>query len=166
MEEDDDLVVSYDAENTYGDEGYVWPYKSPPRKWDHDLMGYPPGPGRPKGSGRRADLSQQVFTHLTVIERVEDHVTPSGGKHPRYRCECACGAEVFELGHNLTGGRRKSCGCRSQAMRDDWRKEDREATRAKVNAAWERRLAEHESAEAEREWQRRLAAERRRNGLL
>lgn len=58
----------------------------------------------------RADLTGQVFDHLTVLERIGDHVTPSGGQHARYRCMCDCGTETLVLGHNLTGYRTTSCG--------------------------------------------------------
>src|SRR5690349_12407200 len=75
-----------------------------PRAFSATRMAYPPGPGRPKGSTnrKRKDLSGEVFGRLSVVERVDDHITPSGKSHPRYRCRCECGSETLVLGHNLT----------------------------------------------------------------
>lgn len=53
----------------------------------------------------------KVFDHLSVVERLEDYVTPTGGKHKRYLCKCSCGKETAVLKEYLTSGRQKSCGC-------------------------------------------------------
>lgn len=85
-----------------------------PRAFSASRMAYPPGPGRPPGSKNRKprkDLSGQVFGQLAVLERVEDHVTPSGKAHAKYRCVCDCGTEVLVLGHNLSGYKTTACGC-------------------------------------------------------
>lgn len=162
--EDEPNTIQYDSDETYGGDGYVWPYKAPPRQWDHTLNGYPPGPGRPKGT-KRADLSGQVFEHLTVVERIEDHVTPSGGKHPNYRCQCVCGKSVDALGTNLKAGRTKSCGCQAADLRAAWREEEMELHRQHVRQSCERYEAWKVSEErAEQERQLHMAA-RSRDGL-
>lgn len=51
------------------------------------------------------------FTRLVVISRVDDYVSPSGGKHIKYLCRCDCGTEKAVLKEHLTSGRQKSCGC-------------------------------------------------------
>lgn len=156
--------IAYSAEDTYGDEGYVWPYGSSPRRWDHTLNAYPPGPGRPKGT-KRADLSGQVFEFLTVVERVEDRITPSGKTHPIYRCRCVCGTTVEAYGANLKDGKTKSCGCKAAGLRATWRKEEQGLQRKRV-----REEVEHYEAwkisdrRVDRDHQI-LREERQRNGL-
>lgn len=51
------------------------------------------------------------FGMLTVIERADDAVCPSGSKHKRYKCLCNCGNETIVLKEHLTSSRTKSCGC-------------------------------------------------------
>lgn len=83
-----------------------------------------PASVRPRSS-QRADLSGQVFDHLTVIERVQDQVKPSGKRHPSYRCVCSCGEERVVRGDNLTGYRTTSCGhMRGRVTRDPILTED------------------------------------------
>lgn len=55
---------------------------------------------------RLIDLTGQRFGRLTVIERA-----PSAGRHPRWLCECECGASIVAYGSNLKRGRTQSCGC-------------------------------------------------------
>ena len=57
------------------------------------------------------DLTGQRFGRLTVIERADDHVGPSGRKHVVWRCKCDCGNEVIVRSVNLKSGHTKSCGC-------------------------------------------------------
>jgi hypothetical protein len=56
------------------------------------------------------DLTGQRFEHLTVIERVEDHVTKGGNRLVAYKCRCDCGSEIIALSQKLLTGRMKSCG--------------------------------------------------------
>ena len=60
-----------------------------------------------------------VFSWLTVIDRAENYVTPSGKKHSAIRCVCRCGAERVVLAASLKRGATKSCGCygRSKELR-------------------------------------------------
>ena len=51
------------------------------------------------------------FGRLTVIKRVEDYVTKSGGRHARYLCACDCGVQKEVMKEYLTSGRVRSCGC-------------------------------------------------------
>lgn len=40
------------------------------------------------------DLSEKIFGYLKVIERTNDHISNSGQKKVRWRCECLlCGRE-------------------------------------------------------------------------
>lgn len=59
------------------------------------------------------DLTGQRFGMLTVVERVDDYVSPSGGKSPRWRCICDCGNEKIALSCWLRSGAVTSCGCMS-----------------------------------------------------
>lgn len=62
--------------------------------------------------GRFKDLTGQRFGRLTVIERVEDHIMPSGEKRSRWLCKCDCGNEITIIGKALTKKNgTKSCGC-------------------------------------------------------
>jgi hypothetical protein len=54
------------------------------------------------------------FERLVVLERLADHITPSGGKHAKFKCVCDCGVRVDVLGSALRGKetyRTRSCGC-------------------------------------------------------
>ena len=62
--------------------------------------------------GKFKDLTGQRFGRLTVINRVEDHVMPSGEKRSRWFCKCDCGNEITVIGKALTKKNgTKSCGC-------------------------------------------------------
>lgn len=61
--------------------------------------------------GQFVDLAGERFGKLTVIERVDDYVNPSGRKLVRYRCRCDCGNEIFALANALRNGDVSSCGC-------------------------------------------------------
>lgn len=50
------------------------------------------------------------FGYLTVVERAEDYVLPSGRKCVRWSCKCDCGNEVIVFANNL-GKTTLSCGC-------------------------------------------------------
>lgn len=58
-------------------------------------------------SGKRIDLSGQIFGRLTVISL--------HGIHPKgqclWKCKCICGNETVLLGTTLKRGVTKSCGC-------------------------------------------------------
>ena len=56
---------------------------------------------------RFIDLSERVFTHLTVLVPV--HQDSRRIRH--WHCRCSCGEMVTVAGNNLTSGNSKSCGC-------------------------------------------------------
>lgn len=54
------------------------------------------------------------YARLLVLARIDDHITPAGVPHARYRCRCDCGKVVDVLGSALRGKagyRTRSCGC-------------------------------------------------------
>lgn len=55
----------------------------------------------------RKDLSGQRFSHLSVI----DFAGIGKNGHALWRCLCDCGTEKVIVGHKLTEGEAKSCGC-------------------------------------------------------
>lgn len=59
----------------------------------------------------RMDLIGQRFGRLTVIEKADDYVIPSGFHYAAWKCKCDCGniAEVKQ--QKLIQGVTKSCGC-------------------------------------------------------
>jgi len=57
------------------------------------------------------NLIGQKFGRLTVIERADDYVGPSGTRATKYRCLCECGNMVDVVGASLTIGYTNSCGC-------------------------------------------------------
>lgn len=59
------------------------------------------------------DLTGQKFNKLTVIERVDDYISPKGEHKPRWRCSCDCGEndDVIVTSNRLKRGDTKSCGC-------------------------------------------------------
>lgn len=61
--------------------------------------------------GKFLDLTGEVFTRLTVIERAEDYVSPKGQHMVCWNCRCECGNKITATSNTLTTGRTKSCGC-------------------------------------------------------
>lgn len=57
------------------------------------------------------NLIGQKFGKLTVVDRMEDYIYPSGKTSTRWLCECDCGNEIVVIGQNLKKGLTKSCGC-------------------------------------------------------
>lgn len=68
---------------------------------------------------RLIDLTGQRFGRLTVLERAENYVTPSGEKKSKWNCICDCGEHCTVVGTQLTSGKTKSCGCLSRQMTAD-----------------------------------------------
>ena len=64
-----------------------------------------------KAYARRENLIGMKFGRLTVIEKAEDHVYPSGAHRPRYKCLCDCGNEVIVMANSLKNKSCQSCGC-------------------------------------------------------
>ena len=57
--------------------------------------------------GKFIDLTNQKFSKLTVIERLENNKY----KQATWRCICDCGTEITVVGKSLISGNTKSCGC-------------------------------------------------------
>ncbi len=60
---------------------------------------------------RLIDLTGQTFGRLTVLDRADNYVTPSGHERVQWYCKCECGKGVIVIGSNLKNGRTQSCGC-------------------------------------------------------
>lgn len=62
------------------------------------------------------------INHLTVLERTEDRISPSGYKRAMYKCECDCEYHniVIVDGYRLEHGLTKSCGCIRKDMVAKW----------------------------------------------
>lgn len=63
--------------------------------------------------GKFKDLTGQLFGRLTVIERVDDYVSPKGQHKVQYLCQCNCGNEIIVSSGDLRSGNTRSCGCLS-----------------------------------------------------
>lgn len=61
----------------------------------------------------RENLIGQTFGKLTVIERTNDYVSPSGKRKARWLCECSCKEKnrIVVNQDNLKSGHTLSCGC-------------------------------------------------------
>jgi hypothetical protein len=63
----------------------------------------------------KIDLTGMVFGRLTVIEKADDHIEPSGAHRAKWLCECSCANHTVKaiLEKNLLDkrGGTKSCGC-------------------------------------------------------
>lgn len=57
------------------------------------------------------DLISRKFHNLTVLEKTDSHIFPSGKKCAMYLCKCDCGNKVIVQARNLRNGNTKSCGC-------------------------------------------------------
>ena len=57
------------------------------------------------------DLTGKKFGKLTIVERTESKILPSGQHITMWKCECECGAITIVSGANLRKGNTKSCGC-------------------------------------------------------
>lgn len=51
-------------------------------------------------------------SRLTVLERAEDYVSPSGGHVEQWLCQCECGSNPIVVSkYRIKNGQTKSCGC-------------------------------------------------------
>lgn len=53
----------------------------------------------------------KTFSRLTVVKRLENHVTVGGTKFSKWLCRCVCGNEIPVIGIDLKSGKTQSCGC-------------------------------------------------------
>ena len=63
------------------------------------------------------DITGNRYGRLTVIERAESIVLPSGQIKTAWRCKCDCGNEVIIRVCDLKSGKTKSCGCYKKDFR-------------------------------------------------
>ena len=66
--------------------------------------------------GKYIDLTGQTFGFLTVIERAENRIQPSGQSVPQWLCRCICGNTKIVRGRDLRYGGVRSCGCKKMDM--------------------------------------------------
>lgn len=52
----------------------------------------------------------KTYNYLTVLRRVDDHITSGGNKFPAYECQCVCGRHKVVVAAKLKNGHVKSCG--------------------------------------------------------
>lgn len=57
------------------------------------------------------DLTGKTFGKLTVLQRAENKIYPSGRKKRQWLCVCTCGKQTLAMSEKLINGRKKSCGC-------------------------------------------------------
>ena len=57
------------------------------------------------------DILGWRFGKLSVIERVDNHITPGGLVVAKWLCRCDCGTYKIFTSGNLRCGHSKSCGC-------------------------------------------------------
>lgn len=68
-------------------------------------------------------LEGKQYGQLTVIRRVDDHVSESGRKYKQYLCRCSCGNEVTVFRDNLVGGKTTKCkDCKTKVLVEASRK--------------------------------------------
>ena len=59
----------------------------------------------------KKDLTGMVFGRLTVLEQVEDYISPQGAHRAMWLCQCECGKTTIVSGNALKRHLTKSCGC-------------------------------------------------------
>ena len=71
------------------------------------------------------DLVGQKFGRLTVLEQVDDFISPVNHKRrSRWKCRCDCGNIVEVNGTDLTSGNTLSCGCYKRDITSETHFED------------------------------------------
>lgn len=69
---------------------------------------------------KKLDLIGEKFGYLTVIK--EDGHNSSG--KIEWKCKCVCGKIIKTTGNNLRSGNSRSCGCKTQELNRNTKKED------------------------------------------
>lgn len=61
----------------------------------------------------KKDLTGQEFNRLTVLEQVEDYISPKGRHDSQWLCECSCQnkTKIIVRGTQLHSKKTQSCGC-------------------------------------------------------
>lgn len=63
------------------------------------------------------DLTGMKYGRWTVIERVEDYISPKGRHEAKWLCKCECGNIDTIRTSSLRSGKSKSCGCLKKELR-------------------------------------------------
>ena len=79
--------------------------------------------------GKCIDLTGQKFGRLTVIERAENKIEPSGHQKTQWECKCDCGNVVVVLGDLLRRNVTKSCGCLNSELVSQRNKDNKKYNR-------------------------------------
>lgn len=66
-------------------------------------------------SGRPLKLNGQKFNYLTVLKK---HPVRTSDRKIKWFCLCECGNKTVVYGKNLVSGHTKSCGCKSERIKD------------------------------------------------
>jgi hypothetical protein len=53
----------------------------------------------------------QTFERLSIVKRLENHITEGGTTFSKWLCRCVCGKEIPVIGIDLKSGKTRSCGC-------------------------------------------------------
>ncbi len=53
----------------------------------------------------------RTFGRLSVINRLENHISKGGTTFSKWLCRCVCGNDVLVIGIDLKSGKTRSCGC-------------------------------------------------------
>ena len=64
----------------------------------------------------KIDLTNKVFSRLTVIKQAENIQTPNGRSHVAWECQCECGNSIIVRGEYLRNGHTVSCGCKRKEV--------------------------------------------------
>lgn len=67
----------------------------------------------------REDLTEKRFGRWTVIEQIEDYITPDERHEAQWLCKCDCGEVKPVLGYALNRGTSQSCGCLAQELKTE-----------------------------------------------
>lgn len=59
----------------------------------------------------KENLMGKTFGRLTVLNQVEDYISPNGQHHAQWMCQCECGSECVTTSNRLKRGKALSCGC-------------------------------------------------------
>ena len=82
----------------------------------------------------KKDLIGQKYGRLTVIDRAEDYISPSGDHVACWLCKCDCGNEKVVKGSSLKRGNTKSCGCLAREISSEsLRKRNKKENKYKFN---------------------------------
>lgn len=68
---------------------------------------------------RKANLLDQRFGRLEVIDEAGTVTSPGGTKRLAWQCRCDCGNVVVVRGNDLVNGQQRSCGCLRDEMTGD-----------------------------------------------